>query len=39
MAKIEVQLTTRTDYVIAGVALAVILLALLFTANSVRTAV
>ena len=39
MAKVGVELTTGRDYVIAGVTLAIIVLALLFTANSVRTTV
>jgi hypothetical protein len=39
MAKIGVELTTGRDYAIAGVALVIIVLALLFTANSIRTTV
>ena len=36
---LAVRLNTGQDYVIAGVALAIIVLALLFTANSIRTTV
>ncbi len=39
MAKIGIELSTGRDYVIAGVALVIIVLALLFTANSIRTTV
>jgi len=37
--QLAVRLNTGRDYVIAGVALAILVLALLFTANSIRTTV
>jgi len=39
MAKIGVELTTGRYYAIAGMALVIIVLALLFTANCIRTTV
>ena len=37
--QLAVRLNTGRDYVVAGVALVIIVLALLFTANSIRTTV
>jgi hypothetical protein len=37
--QLAVRLNTGRDYVIAGIVLAILLLAVLFTASSVRTAV
>ena len=37
--QIGVRLNTGRDYAIAGVALAIVLLALLYSANSIRTSV
>lgn len=37
--QLAVRLNTGRDYLIAGVALAILVLALLFTANSIRTTV
>ena len=39
MAEVSLRLNTGRDYVIAGVALAIVFLALLFTANSLRTSI